>query len=123
MARQLGRLAVITADPSMTMQVVPLRRPRPVLASSFTVLSFTGPGVPGVASRGDGYSAIAFIKRGSEVAALTSAFAMLARAALPPAESGGLDQPSAAGEGTASLCAARSSTPWPRQPASTSRTQ
>jgi hypothetical protein len=57
---------------------------------SFTVLSFTAPGAPDVACRGEAYSTTGVTKSAGEVTALASAFTALSQNALPPRESADL---------------------------------
>ncbi|HVB45654.1 MAG TPA: helix-turn-helix transcriptional regulator [Streptosporangiaceae bacterium] len=90
MARQLDHLTAACADPMLTIQVLPLSRAHPILASSFTVLSFAEPGTPDVACRGDIHGPVTIVRRHQEVAGLIDAFKALAQSALPPLESAGL---------------------------------
>lgn len=105
MVGQLDRLAAMTDDPAVTIQVMPLRQARPVLTSSFTVLTFTEPGIPGVASRGDIHSSLDH-RRDTDAAALGAAHAALAQAALPPAESARVISRLAARQSAPGDCAA-----------------
>lgn len=90
MAGQLDRLATMTADPSLTVQIVPLEQRCTVLAASFTVLSFDGPGAPDVACRGEVHDAADVIRRAREVAMLAATFGALSVSALPPEDSADL---------------------------------
>ena len=49
MAGQLSYLLALTTDPDITMQVAELARPRPVLTTPFTILSFADPASPDTA--------------------------------------------------------------------------
>jgi hypothetical protein len=87
MARQLGCLAGLAADRSVTVQVALIGQAHPVLAVPFTVLSFTQPEVPDLGCLGDVHGGCTVVKRDSEVAALAARFAALCRSALPAGES------------------------------------
>jgi transcriptional regulator with XRE-family HTH domain len=84
LAGQLRHLATCAASPAVTVQVVPMTAPRPVICPAFTLLSF--PGDPDVAWTA-AISGLVTIRASARAEAASGAFAALARAALPPGES------------------------------------
>jgi transcriptional regulator with XRE-family HTH domain len=84
MAGQVRHLQDCAASPAVTVQVVPMTTPRPVICPAFTVLSF--PGDPDVACTA-GLSEQVTIRDSTRADAMSSTFAALTRAAMPPGES------------------------------------
>jgi transcriptional regulator with XRE-family HTH domain len=87
MADQMRQLAAATADPSVTVRVVALTTPHPVLSPPFALLSFSDPDDPGLACCA-GLGNQPFITQHAEqVSTLHATFAALSRAALSPTDS------------------------------------
>jgi transcriptional regulator with XRE-family HTH domain len=84
MAGQIRQLAALAAEPGVTIQVLVMATPRPVICPPLTVLSF--PADPDVACTGNVYALPVLCKQ-TGIAAARDAFASLARAALPAGES------------------------------------
>jgi hypothetical protein len=84
MAGQIRHLAASAAEPGVTIQILAMATPRPVICPPLTVLSF--PADPDVACTGNVYALPVFCKK-TGIAAARDAFASLARAALPAGES------------------------------------
>lgn len=96
MIGQLEHLAAITADPTATIQVLPLATARNVLSAPFTILSFADPADPAAVSTHDIGGQVTFTRRAADVHAARRTFDMLARLALPPASSVSLIEQTAA---------------------------
>jgi transcriptional regulator with XRE-family HTH domain len=84
MAGQVQHLQACAASPAVTVQVVPMTTPRPVISPAFTVLSF--PGDPDVACTA-GLSEQVTISDSTRAEARSGTFAALARAAITPGQS------------------------------------
>jgi transcriptional regulator with XRE-family HTH domain len=96
MAGQVQHLQACAASPAVTVQVVPMTTPRPVIRPAFTVLSFAGD--PDVACTA-GLSEQVTICDSTRAEAISGIFGALASAALPPGDSarliGGLSESAA----------------------------
>jgi transcriptional regulator with XRE-family HTH domain len=84
MAGQIRHLAALAAVPGVTIQILAMATPRPVICPPLTVLSF--PDDPDIACTGNVYAQPALCKK-ARIAAARDAFASLVRAALPAGES------------------------------------
>jgi hypothetical protein len=84
MAGQVQHLQAWAACPAVTVQVVPMATPRPVICPAFTLLGF--PGDPDVACM-TGPGGPVLIRDCSRAEAMSGTFAALARAAMPAGES------------------------------------
>ena len=89
MAAQLAHLARAAGDSSVTVQILPLAVPWPVLSPPFTLLTF-GPADPDAACVPGPAGRPALITAVRAVGVRAAAFAALAAAALPPDESAAL---------------------------------
>ena len=87
MAAQIDHLSWLATATHLTIQVLPLTVPWPVLSPPFTLLAFAAPADPVTActSSADGHPVLTTHRQ--TVRALRNAFDALARAALPPAQS------------------------------------
>ena len=87
LAAQIDHLGWAATAANVTVQVIPLAAPWPVLVPPFSVLAFAGPDDPDTACGTgiDGQGAVT--SHPQTVRALSTAFTALARAALPPAQS------------------------------------
>jgi transcriptional regulator with XRE-family HTH domain len=90
LASQVSHLFSLSTVSSVTVQVIPLTTTRAILCPSFTILDFTGPAEPSVASYGMVARRIDLVTRPGDVAAAKADFAQLTRAALPPPDSADL---------------------------------
>lgn len=84
MAGQLSYLLSLTAMSAVTMQVVELARPLPVLTEPFTILSLRGPAHPEVACHIGVDGQITLAKRHADLSAMDRAFTALANVAASP---------------------------------------
>lgn len=87
MAKQLEHVLAVSASPHVTIQVVPLSHPWPVLAPPFTVLSFSEPDSPDVLAYSGILGQVILTRRGAEVRAMQAAFTALTAGALSAAQS------------------------------------
>jgi transcriptional regulator with XRE-family HTH domain len=85
MTDQMQHLATATADPSVTVKVVALTAPRPILSPSFALLNFSDLDDPGVACCEGVGGQLLLTQHAEQVSSLHSTFAALSRAALSPA--------------------------------------
>jgi hypothetical protein len=90
MTAQLDHLKALSADPSVTMQVLPLAAPDAVLSAPFTLLSFPDPEDPDMACRRGADAQILISKHAVIVTPMRDTFRALERAALPPKASADL---------------------------------
>ena len=87
MAAQIDHLSWLAAATHLTIQVLPLTAPLPVLSPPFTLLAFDDPADPGTACTPGPNGHPVLTSHRQTVRALRDAFDALARAALPPAQS------------------------------------
>jgi transcriptional regulator with XRE-family HTH domain len=83
MASQLGHLADLAASPNITLQVLPLTTPWPVVSLPFTLLGFPGPADQDTACSVSNGGQHHLTRDDKHVQALSSTFAKLSKAALP----------------------------------------
>lgn len=89
MAKQLDHLHTLSTWPQVTIQVLPLSRPWPILSQSFSVLTLAEPGSDALAYGGISGQVVVSL-RGAEVSTMRETFAALADAALSPTDSADL---------------------------------
>jgi len=87
MAAQTDHLSALATTTRLTIQVLPLTTPWPILSPPFTLLDFDGPADPPAACTAGADGRPALTTHPQTVRALRDAFDALARAALPPAQS------------------------------------
>jgi transcriptional regulator with XRE-family HTH domain len=90
MAAQLSHLRELAASPAVTLQILALSTPRPVLSAPFTLLGFRDPADPDLASRQGAGGQIVVTRSTATVDTLRGTFAALARAAISAGASAGL---------------------------------
>lgn len=87
MACQLHSLLASAAAPGVTIQVIPLAMPAPVLSPPFSVLTFSEPGTPAVTCCHGPGGQILLSRRAADARAAVTTFSALTRTALPPGDS------------------------------------
>jgi transcriptional regulator with XRE-family HTH domain len=87
MADQMRRLATVTADPSVRIQVARLATPHPILSPSFALLRFSDPDDPGVACCAGIGNQLLVTQHAEQVSSLRATFTALSAVALSPDDS------------------------------------
>jgi hypothetical protein len=87
MTAQLDHLAALTAAGNVTLQVVPLTTPWPVLSHPIALLTYPDPATPETAATSSAQGQVTIARHAAQVRALNTTFDTLTATALPPADS------------------------------------